>query len=202
MDELNKLWQSRKDDDPIPEINASQLHLKNASESPLKKLKRNFQANLILAIVFTIMFIVLFILLDGLWLRLFTGVLIIGYILITFQTIAAYRKYLGKIKTDDQVKVHLKSVFDGITQMLRMQEFIAIFFYPIAIVSGFLMALYQQNGMHAFNNSFTWVLLGVLIIVFTPLCYYLAKYLNKIAFGRSLREINALLDGFEKENGE
>lgn len=202
MDELNKLWQSRRADDSVPEINVSQLHLKNASESPLKKLKRNFQANLVFAIVFTMVFIVLFIILDGIWVRLFTGLLIIGYILITIQTIAAYRKYLGKIKADDQVKTYLGNVFDGITQMLRLQEFVAIFFYPIAIISGFLMALYQLNGMHAFNDSFTWILLGGLIIIFTPLCYYLAKYLNKLVFGKHLLEIHALLEDFETENGE
>lgn len=199
MEELNKLWQSIGKNNPTPEIDELQLHLKNASENPLKMLKKNFQANLAFAVLFTLMFIVLFILMDGIWVRLFTGILLIGYMLAIFQTIKAYRKYLNDVHADEQVKVYLQKVYNGIGQMIRLQEISAIFFYPIALVAGFLMALYQKDGMDAFNENFTWILLGVLIVVFTPLCYVLAKYLNKLAFGKYLEQIKLLIDDFENE---
>jgi hypothetical protein len=199
MEELNKLWQSIGKNNPTPEIDELQLHLKNASENPLKMLKKNFRANLAFAVFFTLIFIVLFILMDGLWVRLFTGILIFGYILAIFQTIKAYRKYLNDVHADEQVKVYLQKVYNGIGQMIRLQEISAIFFYPIALVAGFLMALYQKDGMDAFNENYTWILLGVLIVVFTPLCYGLAKYLNKLAFGKYLKQIKLLIDDFENE---
>jgi hypothetical protein len=199
MEELNKLWQSIGHNKSTPEIMESQLSLKNAAESPLKKLKRNFQANLAFAVVFSFLFIILFIIMDGFWVRLFTGALLIGYFLAIYQTSIAYRKYLNEVHSDEQVKIYLQKVYHGINQMLRLQEISAIFFYPIALVAGFLMALYQKDGMDAFNENFTWVLLGVLIVVFTPLCYILAKYLNKLAFGKYLKQIKLLIDDFENE---
>lgn len=201
MEDINKLWQSLKDDNNLPRIDEKQLLLQSNSLNPLKKLKINFGVNIAIAITITIGFIGLFFFIDGFWVRFFIGLLLTGFFAAIIQTIYLYRKFLFEIHPDENVYHYLKSLYESISKALKAQEYIALVYYPIAAIAGFLIPIYMSGKMEAFQNDpFVWYFLLVLIIILTPTCYLLAKWMNKVAFGNYLKQIKNLIDAMEEEN--
>ena len=200
MEDINKLWQSLKDDNNLPPIDEKQLLLQSNALNPLKKLKANFKINIVFAIAITFGFIALFFYIDGIWVRLFIGLLLTGYFAAIIQTIYLYRKFLVEIHPDENVYDYLKLLHNSISKSLKAQEYSALVYYPIAAVAGFLIPIYMSGNMDAFQkDAFIWYLLIALIIILTPLCFLLAKWMNKIAFGKYLTQIKNLLIDMEKE---
>jgi len=200
MEDINKLWQSLKDDNNLPPIDEKQLLLQSNSLNPLKKLKTNFKINIAFAIAITLGFIALFFYIDGFWVRLFIGLLLTGYFAAIIQTIYLYRKFLREIHPDANVYHYLKSLHTSISKALKAQEYSALVYYPIAAVAGFLIPIYMEGKMDAFQkDAFIWYILIALIIILTPLCFLLAKWMNKIAFGKYLSQIKDLLIEMERE---
>jgi len=201
MEDINKLWQSLKDDNNLPPIDEKQLLLQSNSLNPLKKLKTNFKINIAFAIAITFGFIALFFYIDGFWVRFFIGLLLTGYFAAIFQTIYLYSKYLIEMHPDENVYQYLKSLHESISKALKAQEYSALVYYPIAAIAGFLIPIYMSGNMDAFQKDvFIWYVLIALIIILTPLCFLLAKWMNKIAFGNYLKQIKKLIDAMEEEN--
>jgi hypothetical protein len=201
MEDINKLWQSLKDDNNLPPIDEKQLLLQSNSLNTLKKLKTNFKINIAFALAITFGFIVLFFYIDGFWVRFFIGLLLTGYFAAIFQTIYLYRKYLFESLPDENVYQYLKSLHNSISKALKAQEYSALVYYPIAAIAGFLIPIYMSGNMDAFQKDvFIWYVLIALIIILTPICFLLAKWMNKIAFGNYLKQIKKLIDAMEEEN--
>jgi hypothetical protein len=200
MKDLKDIW-SQNDDQNInmPEFNSDDLaKLKERSDSPLKKLKRNIQINSVFGWVFLAGFIVLLFIVDGLWFRVFMTILCLAYVAGIFFNRWIIQRYLTEIPMDDSLLDHLKGVHYGMNKAFRAIEMASILIYPIAMTAGFLIPLTLENKLDHFNESaFLWILLLVLFIVLTPACFYLNRYMTKLAFGKYVKQIKDIVDEME-----
>jgi len=88
-----------------------------------------------------------------------------------------------------------------ITEGLRYQEIIAIFFYPVSLAAGYFLSLYERGEAEAFfTEPFYWVLLLIVIIVMTPLLFLLSRWLFKIYFRKYLDKIEGILTEIESDD--
>jgi hypothetical protein len=201
MMDFHKLWAEQQSKlTTSPEWDqADLLKLKERSDSPIRKLKRNILINSIFAMAFAIGFIALIILVDGFWFRIFTAVVTLAYISGIFFNRWIINTYLKDIPIDDNLLHRLKSIYTGINKAFRALEYSSILIYPIAMTSGFLIPLTLEGKLDAFDaGPELWVILGVCYIVLTPLCFWIGRILNRIAFGKYLREIEVLVKSLEK----
>lgn len=77
---------------------------------------------------------------------------------------------------------------------------VSLFVYPFDIAAGFLMGGLSGSGksLEAFlHPAFVQVMLGVVIIIFTPLSYYFARYLFRLFFGRYLAQLTEMIADLE-----
>ena len=200
MKDLKELWSQNDDQNiNIPEFNSADLSkLKERSDSPLKKLRRNIQINSIFGWVFLIGFLVLLFIIDGLWFRVFMSILCLAYFAAILFNRWIIKKYLTEIPMDDTLLEHLKGVHHGMYKAFRAIELASIIVYPIAMTAGFLIPLTMENKLDHFSEGrFLWVLLLVLFVVLTPACFYLNRFLTKLAFGKYVKQIKDIVDEME-----
>jgi len=203
MIDFQKLWEEgQAGATKTPEFNESDLQkLKERSDTPIKNLKRNILINSGFAVVFLLGFIALFVFVDGFWFRVFNALVSIAYIASVVFNQWIVQKYLVELPPDESILIRLKSIHTGMNKAFRAQELTSIFIYPIATTTGFLLPLTLNGELDLFHEGFAlWIILLILFIVTTPLCYWLGKYLNKLAFGKYIKEIGAIVDDLEQTN--
>jgi hypothetical protein len=194
MKDLKKLWAELDSSFDGPVITQKQLELKSRVDNPVSKLRSNFRANLIMAGLCSLLMGAIFIFFDGFWIRLLVGIILVGYAGAIWQTTWLYNRYLKNLYPDDDIRSYLKNLHKTITEGLRYQEIIAIFFYPVSLAAGYFLSLFERGETEAFfTEPFYWILLLVVIVVLTPLLYLLSKWLYNISFRKYLRKIEAIL---------
>lgn len=200
MKDLKDLW-SQNDDQNInmPEFSSADLNnLKERSDTPLKKLKRNIQINSVFGWVFLIGFFALLFVIDCFWFRVFMTLLCLAYAAGIWFNQWIIKKYLTEIPMDDSLLDHLKGVHFGMNKAFRAIELASILVYPIAMTAGFLIPLTMENKLEHFNEgAFLWILLIVLYLVLTPACFYLNRFMTKLAFGKYVKQIKEITDEME-----
>ncbi|MEX1188199.1 MAG: hypothetical protein WED33_03010 [Bacteroidia bacterium] len=201
MKELKDIW-SRNTNQDHPEFNYKDLeNLKERSDSPIKKLKRNIFINSIFGVVFLIGFIALLFIVDGFWFRVFTSILCLSYMAGIFFNNWIDKTYLTDIPMDDSLLSYLKVLSHGMKKAFRAIELAAVFVYPIAMTAGFLIPLTMENKLNLFSEDpFLWILLFVLFLVLTPICFYLNRYMTKLAFGKYVNQIDSIITNLESSD--
>jgi H+/Cl- antiporter ClcA len=109
------------------------------------------------------------------------------------------KTYLKEIPKDESLKSYLERLTKGMRRAFRAVEITAIFIYPIAMTAGFLIPMTLENKLDQFSKGpFLWVLLFSLFVIITPLCFWLTRVLNKLAFGKYIDEIQKVLQQIEE----
>lgn len=199
MDDFKKLWSEIDSSFDGPEITRMQLELKSRVDNPLSKLKSNFRLNLFLCLICSLIMATIFILMDGFWVRLLIGIILIGYAGAIWHTTFLYKRYLKNLFPDENIYSYLKNLNKTIQEGLWYQEIIAIFFYPVCLAAGYFLSLYERGEAdNFFTDPAIWGSLAVVIVILTPLLYLLAKWLNKISFRKYLNNIEEILNEIEQ----
>ncbi len=203
MIDFQKLWAEGKEaSHGSPEWEVSDLQrLKERSDSPIKTLKRNIHINSGFAIAFLLDFMALVVIVDGFWFRFFTVILSISYVASIVFNYWIIQKYLSRISHNESIFFHLKTMHSGMTKAFKAQELSSILIFPIAMTAGFLLPLTLTGQLDLFDQSHNlWLILFALYIVLTPLCYLLGKYLNKLSFGKYIKQIGTIVEDIEHSN--
>ena len=177
---------------------------KKHSRHPVQKLIRAFQVTLGFTVVFGIFFIVLLFVFEPWIIRLFLGLLIIAYLLFFLYNLKTYKTL--QLEWDNPFDGSLKEAFHKIHHVahssIRFQEKAALYMYPISITGGYLMGLFTGNS-EQFEKNVTnlnvLAILGVCMIIFTPVCYYLAKWMYKLSYDKYLQQLQSLLKDMQRE---
>lgn len=196
-DSLESLWSSLSAA-PVPELKSAQ-HIQAKANDPLSKLRKNIRINSGYGILFGLVFLALFIYFDFFWVRFFLGILLVGYALSIAYNSYLLRKVLITPAADENIRLRLSLIYYRMKKALQTIEIAAVFFYPISLTSGFIMALAEAGKLEKLSTEpfLQWILVGC-FVVFVPLCYLLTKWLNKIAFGKEVDRIYNLLETYDK----
>lgn len=152
-------------------------------------------------IVILIGFLGLLFYIDGFLFRLFTGILCVSYVAAILFNIYMVRNYLREPAPDQSLKEYLTKLLNNMNKAFRSVELIALMIYPIAMTAGFLLPLTLEGKIDLIYNEP--VVQGILIacyIVLTPLCWYFAKYMNKVAFGKYLNQLEDILKDLNRQD--
>ncbi|MFO0506732.1 MAG: hypothetical protein ACK5X6_07795 [Chryseotalea sp.] len=203
--DLQEVWKKLNEDKLSKTTSQVSLLSNFKSKHPVQKLIVALQATLAFSIAFGILFFVLIFFYSYWLLQILLGIIVIAYIWFYLHNKNIYKKLKHEWESALSGNVHqaLQSIYKIVTDSSRLQERAAIFIYPISISAGYLIGLQGGSGTNDIEAVFLkkeilLVLLGT-IIVFTPLCYFLSKWMYKVSFGVYLKQLKNLLENLNKE---
>jgi hypothetical protein len=199
--ELGELWK-KLDSDKLSKPVLGAVHIQKKSKHPVEKLKNAYLITTGFSVVTLIAFIVLFFLFDEWIVKVGLVFMIFSYVFFFATNFSMYRKVNIALPIDQSLKTALLHTYNFITENIRFQERVALFIYPFATASGFLMGGSEGSGnvMKMLEKKEVLIALVVSCVVLTPLAFYLTRWMYKVSYGKCLTELKARIE--ELENPE
>jgi hypothetical protein len=169
---------------------------KSKSKHPALKLKKSLETTLGFSVAFLIFFIVLIFLFDHWLLKLFIGTVTGAYVFFSWYNYITLKELKLQLKQafDTSLKTSLEQIHRIVFQSIRFQEKAALFIYPFSVIAGYMMGLSQHDNFEQdIQETSVLVALAIAIVVLTPACYYLAKWMYKVSYDKYLDQLNKLI---------
>lgn len=169
------------------------------SSHPVSKLKRNYFVKMAFSFLFLLISVELLFIFDDLYIRVGMALVTCAYVIFLVSAWTTYRKIKVDLPIDGSLKVALLYTIDIIETNLKFEERAALVVYPFAVASGFLMGLTAggEKASRVFSEPFFGVVLIISILVLTPLCYLVARWMNKVSYGKCISEMKAMVADLE-----
>ncbi len=202
MKDLNEIWgQDDKQQDLLQEMLQNKSFTTGSIHSPLSKLRKNLFIHMIYALVITLAyaFVIYY---FPYWQVQAIMLLLIGFNL--WALLNAYRLYknVDLDLTRDNVLTELKKHYTAFSDWQKQSMQVALFIYPFAGAGGFMLGGSVGSGKtpEAFMNDYRILIaLVITLAVLVPLCFYMAKWMNKVAFGKHIAQLKERIAELEKE---
>lgn len=193
--ELREIWK-KLETEKLEVVRATSLaEWPPKSKHPVRKLERAFLAGLVFIVIFELVFCSLLWFFEHPLVRLFLVLVIICYILFFIWNYKVYRVIRKGIDFGGNLKRTLNQIYNDVNASLRFQRKAALFIYPIAASAGFLIGFATQKDPSVMMDK-PWIILVMVTtaIVLTPAGYYLAKWMEKVSYGKYCDQLKLLID--------
>lgn len=191
--DLKEVWK-KLEQEKLTQPVAGAEEVYKTSKHPVQKLIRSFKIALGFVVLFELAFAYLAVIMPQPIVKIAMVLMMIVYI---FYFVANYQtlNHIQKTFRMDQNLSHtLQSIYDNTQQSLKFQRKSALFIYPLAATCGFMLGLsVERNVVELFENRAVWISLIIIIIVLTPLSYFIAIQLERVSYGRYLSELRSLI---------
>jgi hypothetical protein len=196
--DLQEVWRKlEKDKLSQPVLGAATATKK--SKHPVQKLKNAYLMTTAFSVICLIFFVYL---LTTSHERLVKGSLILvilAYVFFFVVNFSMFRKIKVAFPVDQSLKIVLQHSYRFIVSNIQFQERVSLFIYPIAGAAGFFIGGAESADLESLMRKPVVVVSFFLtLIILTPLCYYLTKWMYKVSYGKCLIELKSLIDELEK----
>jgi hypothetical protein len=201
--DLQEMWNSPEPNgDMLDALLQKKNILHHTSKGPLEKLKSNLVKNLSFAVIITLGYAFLIFYFPYWQIQLGLLITIFFNLVLMWQAYEQY-KHIDPALSSTNVLQNLKHIHASFKKMCRQQERAALLVYPVACAAGFMLGGVVGSGksVEAFmSKPVAQIALSICIVVMVPICYYLAKWMNKVAFGKYVDQIKEHIDALERED--
>ncbi|MFZ4059403.1 MAG: hypothetical protein ACOYKE_14770 [Ferruginibacter sp.] len=201
--DINSIWNNIDTASPSLERMVKQTQFNQLkSKNVLAQLKKKVLINLCWAILIAVAYLIVIFLYPVWQIVVGFGTILIFSIWGIYATYLEYKKINPDIDIQNNLVQELARHHSSITHWIKTQEKVALFFYPISAASGFLFGGMIGSGkpIEVFlSKPIVWITLIISIIVCTIAAYYLAKWMFKVSFGKTLQQLEDDLDALRKE---
>lgn len=130
------------------------------------------------------------------------SIIIVAYIISGIILIKERKIINDEIDLSGNLKSTLELFYFKVKRILHYEEMIGLTLYPISASAGFIVGLNAESDNSDFFDDWKgWAILGVVLLVLTPLCHAFAKWMNRVAFGKYLKKLEeTLLELNKQEN--
>jgi len=196
MKDMHKSWQQ---EESLFELDEAFLDkaLKKDSCDPLIRLRKNVGIKLIWIAGFSLLFLLLIITTDKLYNRILISPLLLAYVVGLTLIYGQYRM-LGFVDKSQNMRYILKAYYYRITRIQQYELKVAVFLYPISITAGFVYGFSLKRSADEILTDIK--ILTILIItnlILIPVCYYLARWMDRKAYGKYLDQLKEDIDQLE-----
>ena len=200
--DLHKAWKKLESDKFSKPVVGS-VHVLKTSKHPVQKLIQLFKITLGFTIFFALGFMYLLGIMSQPIVKVFLVIMIIVYAFFFFLNYKTLVKIQQSFRLDLNLKSTLKQVYDNTIATLSFQRKASLIIYPLAATAGFLMGLAAETDAAMMMQKWqVQVILLIAIIILTPACYFLARWMEKIIYQKYLNQLRDLIQQFEKDEVE
>lgn len=193
---LQDAWKELDLEKPLQGKWIDQVHRKISSRHPVQRLKQAYLISVVFSVVFLFVFVALLFLFQELVVQVGIGVMIIAYLIFSWINLRAYQKIRTDFPMDENLKTVLQNTYNFVVGNIRYQERVGLFIYPLALTSGYLMGLSSSSGNASglMSDQVILMMLAVTIIILTPLCWLLTRWMYRVAYGLFLKDLASLIE--------
>lgn len=172
------------------------------SHNPLSKIKKALLYNVIWGVLICMLYIFgLFYL--SLWQVQLAILVVFGFsVWAVYTAFQQYKSIDTGISAKSSLLVEMKRHYASIINWMHLQQRVALFIYPISAAGGFMLGGAEGSGKpisEFMTKPFFIITLLIALLVLVPACYYLAKWMFKISFGKHLKALNKNIQELENE---
>ena len=182
----------------------TEADLRADSAMPLQKLKRQWNLRIVFTVVIAPVWLVAVFYFHEIIIQLLMGLVFVANLWSLYISLNLKAKMQKGDISNLPVLENLKATHNLISTVIKLEERVFIFIYPISVAAGFFAGISISGASNNIANSpdkalVILLVLAVCIAVLTPLSHFLAKWLNKLAFGNFLKELNRVIESYENE---
>jgi hypothetical protein len=203
MMEIEQSWGRLVSTEQLPEefLKGNQWH-RPSGLNPLARLKRGLRINMYWAVLIAVLYIlsIFYFPITIFRITMMAMLLFTGWGLIS--TYRMYGQLDPRICYDCTLVSEMQRHYEAIHNWMRIQEKVALFFYPIGAAGGFLLGGVLGSGKpiaEIMSKTTVQVAFVLAILLLTPAGYYLARWLNQKAFGKHLDALRSRIDALNAE---
>ncbi|MBL0358077.1 MAG: hypothetical protein IPP72_14950 [Chitinophagaceae bacterium] len=172
-----------------------------SSKDPLKKIKSNLLLHSLRGVLIGGSYI--FILVSfPLWqIILCLGIVLLFTVWAIIKALQLYKQLSGSnasVNVLQQMEYH----YNIINKWMRLQELVGLFIYPVSAAGGFMLGGAMGSGKPIdviMQKPAMIIAMLVAVAVLVPCCFYLAKWMNRKAFGRYAGLLKQNIEALKKE---
>jgi hypothetical protein len=199
-DEQWKKLEEQQDKDLSALINMNTIS-RLPSIDPLEKIKRNLIFNSIWGVLIVALYT--YILINFPFWQLFAS---IGLVMLftmagVYSALALYLRMNQKLPSDSVLN-EMERHYQNIQQWMRIQQNIGLFLYPVSAAGGFMLGGFVGSGkpIEVFmGKPMVIIILLLVIAILVPLCYLLAKWMNRKSFGQYADQLKKNIDELKSD---
>ena len=205
MDELKEIWKNlKKETNELTDFSASEIKnsINQKSKGIMKTLRHKVLQKLLFCIFFTLVLGILIPFADPLPSKVLLLILLGAYLMGDILLWQEYKELGKHVDVTQDLMENMLITRDRIKNVIKYEQLVGLALYPISLTAGFMMGLTagEENPTYM-DRQLDWVALVIAILVFTPLCHWLAKYLNTVAFGKYLDKLERNIVELQKIEG-
>lgn len=173
-----------------------------ASKDPLQKIKRNLLANSVVGILISIGYVFILVRFPVWQVLACIGIVLLFTIWITIRALMLYSA-MNKMVATNTVLEEMKRHYKGINDWLSVQQRAGLLIYPVSAAGGFMIGGSLGAGKsinEIMNKPVMLIALLITTAVLVPVCFYLAKWMCKKAFGKYAEQLKQNIEMLEKED--
>lgn len=195
MDELKQAWAQWESESPISE----NLPSAGNPQDVLQQILRNVKRKLWYAVFFTLAFAIGIPFTSPLLSQALLCILLAAYLTGSILLFQEWKILRQRVDMTQDVLHNLTTYRDRVLRVIRYEELIALTLYPVSISAGFFVGLKLYNHeAELMDRTTEWIILILLILIFTLAGHRVSHRLNQRAFGHQLQRLNENIQQLQK----
>lgn len=198
--DLTNAWKNINFEPSAPENDWSKIS--ENSKTPLSKMKKSVLYNLYWGIVITLIYPVLLVYIDEWIIKIGVVLVLLASIMLIRATYNLYKQINPVINPGNNLINELNYQCTIIKRWIALQQKIGLLTYPISITFGFLLGGISSSNLTVFeflNKPIVLISLLGAIVILTPLCYLLVRWMLNVSFKKELLGLEKLIHSVTSE---
>jgi hypothetical protein len=172
------------------------------SKDPLQKIKNNLLIHGVWAVVISGLYIFILVRFPFWQLLLCLGIVLLFTVSGIIKSLLLYQQ-LSSTNPALTVLQQMEHHYYTIQKWINIQQWVGLFIYPVSAAGGFMLGGFIGSGkpIEVITQKPAMIIaLLISVVVLVPLCFYLAKWMSRKAFGQYAEALKQNIGSLKKEN--
>jgi hypothetical protein len=176
----------------------NRLRLKN----PLQKIKRSLAINMVWGWIICGLYVFVLIYFPHIEVRMCIGLVLLFSLWAMRSAWLQYKSIQPVVSPANALLQEMKRQHTSLTQWMRTQQKVALLIYPVSAAGGFMLggAIGSGKSVALFmSKPIVLIVLVIAIAVLTPACFFLARWMFKLSFGKHIKDLEENINSLSDE---
>ncbi|MEQ8244299.1 hypothetical protein [Fulvivirga sp.] len=201
MDELKEAWNELKTKSQGLNLEIDQLKtaIHSASIGVVEKLNNRLKSKMYYTLGGIALFIGLLFAAPNTITIVLISIILCAYVIGGLILNKERKLIKEEIDLNNDLKSTLENFHFKVSRVLRYEELVGLTLYPISASAGFIIGLNVDGDIGDFFDTWKgWAIWAAVVTLLTPLCHWLAKWMNRMAFGKYLGQLEKNIEELKK----